>query len=154
MRLLSLVAPAAAAALLAGCGVYFVGDSGENGAEQIPIISATPTYDPNAVIFVVDVGPQFAGEQVDLRIDGVRVYRKNVTTETGATLTERVRIAVAPGIHTFFARVGTTTYNVNTSLPIDMGAQPCATVTFAYNAAVPQDSRVAIGTPDPTTCPR
>lgn len=148
--------PLFAAALTApGCGVYFVGDSGEAGErEAIPVITNPPTYPADAVIFTVDAGTEFNGEQLDLRIDGVRVYRKSLTTEPGNPLTERVRLALAPGLHTFYARIGSTTFNVNTERPVDMSVQPCAAISFAFNAANPQASRVTIDLPDPATCPR
>lgn len=149
-----LLIASAAVALFGGCGVHFVGDSGEGAEEAIPVITNPPTYDSTSVIVTVDVRTQFVGEQVDLRIDGVRVYRKNVTTPAGATLTERVRLAVTPGTHTVFARIGTTTFNVNTTKAIDVSAQPCLGVSFAYDASNPQASRVTIDTPDPATCPR
>ena len=155
MRFLPSLLLLCAAALLPGCGVYFVGDSGEGaGEEAIPIITNPPSYPSDAVIFTVDVRTTFVGEQVDLRIDGVRVYRKNVTTEAGNPLTERVRLALAPGLHTFFVRIGTQTFNVNTERPVDVSAQPCAGVSFTYNPANPQESRVEIDLPDPATCPR
>lgn len=153
---LRLLVPIVAAAVLPGCGVYFVGDSGEGGEgrEAIPVITNPPTYPSDAVIFTVDAGTEFNGEQLDLRIDGVRVYRKNLTTEPGNPLTERVRLALAPGPHTFYVRIGSTTFNVNTERPVDVSAQPCAAVSFGFNPDNPQASRVTIDLPDPATCPR
>lgn len=149
-RIVALAAPFA----MAGCGVYFVGDAGENGAEAIPIVTNPPSYPANAVIFTVDVTTQFAGEQVDLRFDGVRIYRKSLTTAPGAALTQRLRFPLTPGLRNFFVRIGTDTYGVTTETAVDTGAQPCATIRFAANADAPQLSRVTIELPPPSTCPR
>ncbi len=152
----ALAAVLAAPLALAGCGVHFVGDAGENGegAEAIPIVTNPPSYPANAVIFTVDVATQLAGEQVDLRFDGVRIYRKSLTTAPGAALTERLRFPLAPGLRNFFVRIGTDTYGVTTETAVDTGAQPCATIRFVANPDVPQLSRVTIELPPPSTCPR
>ena len=150
------MAALAAPLALAGCGVHFVGDAGEDGkgAEAIPIVTNPPSYPADAVVFVVDVTTQFAGEEVDLRFDGVRYYRKKVATAPGSALTTRIRLPIAPGLHNFYVRIGSETFNVNTETPVNVSAQPCAAVRFAINKDVPQLSNLSIELPPPATCPR
>ncbi len=145
---------AAAPLVLAGCGVHFVGDAADGKTEAIPIITNPPSYPADAVVFIVDVTTQFAGESVDLRFDGVRYYRKSVSTAPGSALTTRVRIPIAPGLHNFYVRVGNETFNVNTETPVNVSAQPCAAVRFAINNDIPQLSTLSIELPPPATCPR
>ena len=114
-------------------------------------VSVSPTVPSGAVLFTVTVGPQFNGEQLDVRVDGQRIYRNNVTTPPGKTVTATVRFAATPALRKLFVRIGTIDFNVSDEVPVRVGEKTCATVTFARNTAIPQQSRVIIETPD--TCP-
>lgn len=140
----------ACSAVLSACWPRIADDNAIRppGADSVDV---SPTVPDGAVLFTVVVGPQFEGEQVDLRVDGQRFYRANVTTARGETVTTRRRFAATPGLRRLFVRVGTIDYNVTADLPVRIGTQTCALVTFARNATIPSQSRIVITAPDP--CP-
>lgn len=149
-RFLPVLALAACSVGLGGCWPRIADDNAVRppGADSVDV---SPTVPAGAVLFTVVVGPQFEGEQVDLRVDGQRFYRANVTTPRGETVTTVRRFAATPGLRRLFVRVGTIDYNVTADLPVRIGTQTCALVTFARNATIPSQSRIVITAPDP--CP-
>ena len=149
-RTLAPVLALAACAVLGGCWPRLADDNAIRppGADSVDV---SPTVPSGAVLFTVVVGPEFAGEQVDLRVDGQRFYRANVTTPRGSEVTVRTRFAATPGLRRLFVRVGTIDYNVTADLPVRVGTQTCALVTFARNATIPAQSRIVLTTPE--TCP-
>lgn len=153
LRFRSALAPAAAlvvAIALAGCWPR-IADSNAVRPGSDSTAGTSKGIPAGAVVFTVVVGPQFNGEQVDLRVDGQRFYRANVTTPVGSDVTVRTRFAATPGLRRLFARVGTIEYNVTGELPVRVGPQTCALVTFVPNAATPSQSRVVVEVPD--ICP-
>lgn len=144
-----------AATCATGCDLTPIADVlPEEGEGPIPVIGAPPSYPSGTVVFTVLILDGFNGEQIELHLDDVLFYRKALTSVAGETLTDRARFAALPGSHRLFARVGTETYNVSTELPVNIGAQTCATVRFAYNPSNPRGSRVTLATPPQATCPR
>ena len=141
---LALAAPVA----LGGCWPR-IADSNAVRPPGADSVATSPTVPAGAVLFTVVVGPAFKGEQLDLRVDGQRFYRAFITTPAGKTETTRTRFAATPGLRKFFVRVGTIDYNVTAEMPIRVGEQTCAAVTFLRNEAVPSQSRILIDTPCP-----
>ena len=135
-----------AALALGGCWPR-VGDVNSVRPPGADSVSVSPTVPVGSVLFTITVGPQFAGEQLDLRVDGQRIYRKNVTTAPGASVTLRARFAATPALRKLYVRVGTVDWNVSNELPVRVGEQTCATVTFARNTVIPQQSKITITTP-------
>ncbi len=146
----ALVALAACSVVLGGCWPR-VGDANAIRPPGADSVSVSPSVPSGSVLFTVTVLQQFDGEQVDIRVDGQRIYRNNVTTPPGKTVTATARFAATPALRKLFVRVGTIDYNVSDELPVRIGEKTCATVTFVRNAAIPQQSRLNIVTPD--TCP-
>ncbi len=130
--------------LLSGCGVFFVGNDLTDDANIIPLVDVPPTLPPGTFLFTVNATSQFNGETLDVRVDGVRVFRRAVYNTTNAALAERVRFAATPGLRSLYVRVGNSTFNVNTTIPIQMGTQQCAAVSFKLNPERPSASIITL----------
>ena len=87
-------------------------------------------------------------------LDGQRVFRKPIYNSTSPALAERIRFAATPGLRSLYVRVGTSEYNVHTTIPIRMGEQRCATVSFALNAERPSSSSLKLETLPNELCPQ
>lgn len=140
--------------LLSGCGVFFVGDDLSDDANIIPIVDAEPTLPPGTFLFTVYATNQYNGETVDVRVDGQRVFRKPVYNTNDASQAERIRFAATPGLRSLYVRVGTSTYNVHTTIPIRMGEEKCAQVSFRLNAERPTASLLQLETLPNAACPQ
>lgn len=138
--------------LLSGCGVFFVGDDLTDDANVIPLVDVPPTLPPGTFLFTVLATNQFNGETVDVRVDGVRVFRRAVYNTTNPNLAERIRFAATPGLRSLYVRVGNATFNVNTSIPIQLGTQQCAQITFRLNPDRPSASAVTLDPLDNAAC--
>ena len=114
------------AATLTGCGLFDGTDTRTSGPPYVP-----PTYPPNAQVFVLDFTRTFSGEQVDVRLDGVRIVRKAVANTTNPALAERLRVAAAPGLHELFVRVTTASGGrIDQTMPIRIGTETCGAATL------------------------
>ena len=140
--------------LLSGCGVFFVGDDLSDDANIIPIVDADPTLPPGTFLFTVYATNFFNGETVDVRVDGQRVFRKPLYNSRDPLQADRIRFAATPGLRNLYVRVGNSSFNVNTSIPIRMGEQKCAQVAFQLNAERPNASALRLETLPNEACPQ
>lgn len=140
--------------LLSGCGVFFVGEDLTNDANIIPIVDAAPTLPPGTFLFTVYATNRFNGETVDVRVDGVRVFRQPLYNTRDPQQAERIRFAATPGLRNLYVRVGNSTFNVNTSIPIRMGEQKCAQVAFTLNPERPSASAIRLEALPNEACPQ
>ncbi len=128
------------AAALSGCGLYDGTDTRNSGETYVP-----PTYPPNAQVFVLDLTRTFSGEQVDVRLDGVRVVRKAVANTTNPALAERLRVAAAPGLHELFVRVTTASGGrLDQTMPIRIGTEACGAVSLTPGNGAAASLRISI----------